>query len=75
MLIKKTGETPFSVLANSFMVSPSAEGYTLEFSADGQNYTAWDEPTPANENLVVTNVPQECYYRLKGNKSTVTIKY
>ena len=33
--IKIKGEAPFQVLSHSFIVSPSEEGYTLNYSADG----------------------------------------
>lgn len=70
-----TGENPFQVTAHSFAVSPSKEGYTLNFSADGVNYTAYSEATPANENLIVNGIPKCVYFKLIGNKSDVTIKY
>lgn len=73
--IKINGETPFQVLAHSFSVSPSSEGYTLNYSADGINYDAWDEATPANENLFVLNVPKLSYFKLVGNGSNVIINY
>lgn len=72
---KITGETPFQVLAHSFSVSPSAEGYTLNYSADGYNYTAYTEATPANENLIVNGIAAGMYFKLSGNASEVTIQY
>lgn len=72
---KITGERPFQVLAHSFGVSASNEKYTLNYSADGITWTEWDEPTPANEVLFVTNVPKSCYFKLVGNNSEVTITY
>lgn len=75
MKVKITGEQPFQINCHSFAVSPSAEGYTLQYSADGVNYTDWDEATPANENLFVINVPKFTYYKLKGNGSLVSIIY
>ena len=67
------GEAPFQVLAHSFGVSPSENGYTLEYSADGYDYTEWEEATPADENLFVINVPKCAYFRLKGNSGEVTV--
>lgn len=69
------GEAPFQVIGHSFAASPSAEGYTLQYSADGYNYTSWDEATPSNENLVVTDFASGLYFRLYGNNSKVTITY
>ena len=70
-----TGEVQFQVLAHSFAVSPSAEGYTLQYGVDGQNFTDWSEATPANENLVVNGIAKNMYFKLKGNNSTVIITY
>ncbi len=72
---KITGEAPFQVLAHSFSVSPSAEGYTLNYSADGYNYTAYTDATPANENLIVNGIACGMYFKLAGNASEVTIQY
>ena len=75
MRIKVNGEDAFQVLAHSFGVSPSSEGYTLQYSADGINYTDWAEATPANENLFVINVPKFSFFKLDGNSSDVTVIY
>lgn len=75
MKIKVNGDDAFQVLAHSFGVSPSSNGYTLEYSADGIDYTDWDEATPANENLFVINVPKFSYFKLKGNNGEVTVIY
>ena len=73
--IKVTGEQPFQILAHSFAVSPSAEGYTLNYSANGEEYTAWEEATPANEVLVVNGVAKLMYFKLVGNQSDVEINF
>lgn len=73
--IKITGEQSFQVLATSFAISPSAEGYTLNYSANGVEYTAWEEATPANEVLVVNGVAKLMYFKLVGNASDVDINY
>lgn len=70
-----SGEQPFSVLGHSFMVSPSKEQYTLSYSANGVDYTDYEEATPANENLSVYDIPSSCYFKLKGNKSDVVVSY
>lgn len=70
-----TGEQPFQVLAHSFGVSPSSNGYTLAYSADGVNYTEHTEATPANETLIVNGVAKGMYFRLSGNESSVKIQY
>ncbi len=73
--IKVNGEKPFQVLAHSFSVSPSNESYTLQYSANGKEYTDWEESTPANETLVVNGVAKLMYFKLKGNNSNVDINY
>lgn len=73
--MKITGEKPFQVLAHSFAVSPSNEGYTLNYSADGISYTAYGISTPAGENLLVTDAPKGCYWKLAGNQSEVIIQF
>lgn len=70
-----SGETPFQVDAHSFSVSPSSEGYTLQYSADGVNYTSYSDAVPANETLVVNGVAFNQFIRLSGNASEVTIIY
>lgn len=70
-----SGEQPFQVLAHSFTVSPSSEGYTLAYSADGVSYTNYDEPTPANEVLIVNSIAKGQYIKLVGNASEVKIQY
>ena len=70
-----SGETAFQVDAHSFSVSPSNEGYTLQYSADGINFTSFDEPVPASETLIVNGVAFNQYIRLLGNASEVTIIY
>lgn len=69
------GNEAFQIMAHSFSVSPSNEGYTLEYSADGVGYTAWDEATPANETLFVVDIPKNAYFRLSGNNTELTISY
>jgi len=73
MQLNITGETPFQVLAHSFSVSPSSEGYTVNYSADGVNYTAFTAATPANETLIANDCSWGQYIKLVGNASPVTI--
>jgi len=73
--IKVSGETPFQVCAHSFSVSPSASGYTLQYSANGYDYTAYTESTPANETLIVNGCAKGMFFRLSGNSGEVTVIY
>jgi hypothetical protein len=73
--MKVQGEEVFSVPTERFAISPSNEGYTLNYSADGVNFTAIDEATPANEVGVFVDAPKGMSYKLVGNNSTVYTQY
>lgn len=73
--ITVSGEKAFSIPTRSFAVSPSSEGYTLNYSADGVSYTAYTTATPANEVLIVNGVPKSLVYKLVGNQSDVTVTF
>lgn len=70
-----TGEKPFSIMAHSFVISASGQGYTLMYSANGNGFTAWEEATPANEVLVVNDIAKGMVFYLSGNTDTVEITY
>ena len=74
-MFKVSGETAFQVLSHSFSVSQSESGYTLNYSGDGIHWTAYDEATPANEDLIVNGIAFGQYIKLAGNTSEVTIIY
>ena len=67
-------DKPFQTGLDNFVISPSNEGYILNYSADGISYTAWNEPTPANEVLVVNGVPNGMYFKLVGNNTILTLQ-
>lgn len=70
------GEQMFSVLAHSFAVGQTSNGYTLMYSAGDGNFTAWEEETPANETLVVNDIAKGMIFYLSGNTDdNVIIKY
>ena len=58
---------------NQFIVGPSANGYTLAYSADGVNFTEYTEATRAGENLIVNGVPQYAWCKLVGNEGEVDV--
>ena len=73
---KINGEQPFSVLAHSFAVGQTSNGYTLMYSAGDDNFTAWGEATPANETLVVNDIAKGMIFYLSGNTDdNLIIKY
>lgn len=69
------GAAPFQVEGHSFAISASGQGYVLNYSADGTNYTAWAEATPANEEAFVINVPRGAFFKLVGNTDIVNVTY
>lgn len=72
--LKITGETPFRIDEHAFcVVSPDA--FTLNFSADGCTWTAWDSGTNANENLMVVFFARGTWFKLVGNTAEVIITY
>lgn len=69
-----TNEAVFSVLAHSFSVY-SDSAYTLNYSADGEHFTAWEEETPAGEVLIVNGVAKGMKFYLDGNSGDAIITY
>lgn len=67
--IKVTGEQPFQVGAPRFAIGQTADGYTLNYSVDGENWTPWSAATPADTDQVVTNAAAGLYFKLAGNTS------
>ena len=68
MQIKINGEEKFSAKKSQFAVAPTASGYQIAFSADGENWTLdADAVVPANENLVYLGSMQYAWYKLSGN--------
>lgn len=72
MITKVTGESPFQVMAETFCVSPSNEGYTIQFSADGSSYTDL-MAVGAGINKTVSEQAVGTYYKLVGNATEVTV--
>lgn len=75
MIIKVKGEKPFSVVSDSFAISPSNEGYTLQYSVEGTQWTSYEEEVPSGEVLVVAKTSKELFYRCLGNASDLTVKF
>lgn len=64
-----SGEAPFQVEAHSFAIGPSESGYTLNYSADGENWTACSTITANDVTQCVCGAPFGLYYKLDGNTS------
>lgn len=74
MIRKVNGEAPFQVLASNFSIGPSNEGYTLQISADGNNYSDLFTVGPDTTRMV-TGVANGSFYRLSGNESEVSVNW
>lgn len=74
MITKITGEAAFQVMASNFSISPSQEGYTLQISADGKQYSNLFS-VGAGVTRLVTGVAANSYYRLLGNQSQVSVNW
>lgn len=76
MKINIKGEQPWQVpSSHSCGISPSEEGYTLQYSVDGENYTSYSDAVPANETCLVINFPKYTFFRCSGNNSDLIISY
>lgn len=71
MQIKVNGETPFKVMKNTFTVSKTSSGYTLEwctFNSENDNdWQAYPQDVPADEGLICNGATPFTYFRLKNN--------
>ena len=73
MKVTIENEKKFQAKKNQFMVGPSTSGYTLAYSADGVDFTDYDLPTPAGENLIVNGAMMYGWFKLKGNSGEVVV--
>lgn len=64
--IKIKNDASFQVLSHSFSVSPSSEAYVLQYSADGIDWTDYEEEIPADEVLIVNDCAFGQYIHLDG---------
>ena len=75
MIKEIVGEQPFQTINGNFSVSPSNEGYVLQYSTDGRNYSSCEDEVPENEVLIVTGIPLiPIFWRLLGNNTTVKVQ-
>lgn len=70
-----SGEQVFPVNTKQFAISPSTEGYTLYYSADGVGWTAYEDAVPAGEVCIVNFGVPGMSYKLVGNVGDVFIQY
>lgn len=69
MEIKVNGEQPFKSQKDTFAVAGGAS-FTLNYSVDKTNWTAYDEETPEHETLIVNGVTPYMWFKLAGNTDT-----
>ena len=74
MLTKITGETPFQVLTSSFSISPSEQGYVLNISANGKDFSPLFT-VGAGVTRLVTGMASGSYYKLVGNEGDVVVNW
>lgn len=74
-VIKIKDEQVFQVEAPNFAISPSPTGYTLNYSADGVNFTPWIDGTLAEVTQVVACAACGMYYKLVGNIGNVVVTF
>lgn len=60
-------EQPFKVINDNFAIAGTSAGYVLNYSVDKVNWSAWDEATPANEELIVNGAKEYMWFKLVGN--------
>ena len=73
--MKVSNEDLFTIPSESFAIGYSSTGYNLEYSTDGENFTAYDKSVPANEVCIVHGAPKFLTFRLSGNSGDVLIQY
>ena len=68
------GEQVFRAQKDQFAVAPTSAGYTVAYSANGEDFTNdTDAVVPASENLVYLGAMTYGYYKLIGNQDDVDV--
>ena len=73
MQITINGEQPFKAQKETFCVAGTSAGFTLNYSADKETWTAYEESTPADETLIVNGVTPYMWFKLAGNVDEETL--
>ena len=74
MLTKVHGSDSFQVLTSSFSISPSEQGYVLNISANGKDFSPLFT-VGAGVTRLVTGMASGSYYKLVGNESDVVVNW
>lgn len=71
MQIRVNGENPFKVMKDTFTVSKTTGGYTLQWctfnSQSDDDWQSYDKVVPANESVIVNGATPYTFFRLFGN--------
>lgn len=67
MQVFVSGEQPFKAKKGTFAVAGTSAGYTLNYSVNRVDWTAYETATPANETLIVNGVTPYMWFKLVGN--------
>ena len=76
MKILVNKEEVFRSSGNKVAIAATSSGYTLQYSVDGNYFDDYQEPVPAGENLIVTDVVSGMFFKLVGNTDdNVTVRF
>lgn len=76
MKIQINKEEVFRCKGVTMAVEATSSGYTLNYSVDGEKWSAYEDAIPANENLVISDGVNGMYFKLVGNTDDdVTIRF
>lgn len=76
MKILVNKEEVFRSNGNKVAIGATTSGYTLQYSVDGNDFDEYQEPVPAGENLIVTDVVSGMFFKLVGNTDdNVTVRF
>ena len=73
MLVKQN--QVFSVPAEAFTIGVSTTPYTLQYSADGVNFSDYKTQIPADEVVLIGIAPKFVHWRLNGASDNVIVKW
>lgn len=73
MIIEVKNNQPFQATNTEFsFYAPSGE-YILYMSADGVNYTAWNETIIGEDTIVISGVVPDMFFKIDGIDGQLTV--
>lgn len=73
MIIEIKNNQVFQAVNTEFSFYVPSGEYTLYMSADGVNYTAWDETIIGEDTIVVSGVVPSMYFYIDGLTSDIKV--